>query len=99
MPGTKLYKLHEETGIASDDWGMYDQTTYNKFYGTKLNYEKLRKAVAETYKSYYLSPRYIFSQIKKLSVRKIRVYFNLLKRVVYVMNYIKRGRTRNGEDK
>ncbi|MBI2630426.1 radical SAM protein [Candidatus Pacearchaeota archaeon] len=92
MPGTKLYKLHEETGIVSDEWGMYDQTTYNKFYGTKLSYEELRKAVAETYKRYYLSPKYILSQIKKLSFRKIKVYFTLLRKVVYVMNYINRGR-------
>jgi radical SAM superfamily enzyme YgiQ (UPF0313 family) len=95
MPGTKLYKLHEKLGINSTEWSMYDQTTYNKFYGTNLNYNQLRKVVADTYKSYYLHPKYIFSQIKKFNFRKISVYLKLFKRFFFIIKYIKRGRPKN----
>ena len=39
MPGTELYKFHEETGMDSDECARYDQTNYNKFYGTDLTYK------------------------------------------------------------
>ncbi len=94
MPGTKLYELHEESGIASEEWSMYDQTTYNKFYGTKLGYKELRKAIAETYKGYYLSPKYIFSMIAKLNIRKLIVMLTLSKNFLIAVKYMKRGRAK-----
>lgn len=95
MPGTELYRLHKEAGIASNEWSRYDQTTYNKFYDTNLNYEDLRKAVSETYKGYYFSREYFFSQIKKFSLRKIKVSLEILKRFSSALRYMKMGRKRN----
>jgi anaerobic magnesium-protoporphyrin IX monomethyl ester cyclase len=92
MPGTKLYQLHEESGMASEEWSMYDQTTYNKFYGTNLTYEELRKIVITTYKTYYLSPKYIISQLSKLNFRKLNTIAVLSKNVLTAVRYIKKGR-------
>jgi anaerobic magnesium-protoporphyrin IX monomethyl ester cyclase len=92
MPGTELYRLHQESGMACDEWSMYDQTTYTKFYGTKLTYEELRKAVFESYKGYYLSAPYVFSTLSKLSTRKVRVAMRLAKNVPVALNYMRRGR-------
>jgi len=92
MPGTKLYKLHVESGIASDEWSMYNQTTYNKFYGTKLTFEELKKAVSNSYKKYYFSPGYIFSQIKKFSVRKLVVLAKIIEYSFTILSYITKGK-------
>jgi len=92
MPGTKLYQLHEGSGIASEEWSMYDQTTYNRFYGTNLTYEELRKTVAETYKKYYLSFKYLASQLGKLNPRKFITAITLSKNILTAVSYISRGR-------
>jgi len=99
MPGTKLYKLHEESGIASEEWSMYDQTTYNRFYGTNLGYAELRDTVKKTYKNYYLSFHYIFSQLKKLNMRKINVYISLFKKIPLAIKYVSKGREKNEQGK
>jgi len=98
LPGTELYKMHEKAGIISKDWAMYDQTTYNKFYDTNLTYEELRTAVAKTYKSYYFSFGYAFSQIKKFNLPKFFAYFRLFKLLPYALKYIKKGRLKNEGD-
>jgi len=92
MPGTKLYKLHEESGISTEEWSMYDQTTYNKFYGTSLTYDELRKTVSDTYKWYYLSPEYAFKQIKGLNTRKMKVLLKLLRYTPTIFKYVRKGR-------
>ncbi len=94
LPGTELYKMHEKAGIISKDWSMYDQTTYNKFYDTNLTYGDLRKAVAETYRTYYFSFRYMFSQIRKFNMRKFSAYFRLFKLLPYALSYMKKGRSK-----
>ena len=91
LPETELYKLHEKAGMASDDWGSYNLTTYNKFYGTDLTYDELRKVVSDSYKEYYLSFRYAYSQLKKFNLRKIRTFFVIMKNKNFVMKYIKSG--------
>jgi len=92
MPGTKLYQLHEQSGIASDDWVSYNQTTYTHFYDTKFSYNQLRKIVAKSYRSYYLSFNYIFSQIRKLSFRKISTFFILFKNILIIFIYVNTGK-------
>ncbi len=86
--------MHEKAGIISKDWSMYDQTTYNKFYDTNLTYGDLRKAVAETYRTYYFSFRYMFSQIRKFNMRKFSAYFRLFKLLPYALSYMKKGRSK-----
>lgn len=92
MPGTKLYQLHVESGIALEDWSLYNQTTYNRFYKTKFSYNQLRSIVAESYRSYYFSFRYIFSQIRKLNLRKISVLLTLSKNFSVILGYMKKGK-------
>lgn len=94
FPGTELYRLHEEAGIASEEWERYDQETYNKFYKTDLNYEDFRKIVSESYKSYYFSTRYLFSQITKFNLKKIKAYINFIKRLSPALSYIKKGKVK-----
>ncbi|GBE19704.1 oxygen-independent coproporphyrinogen-III oxidase 1 [archaeon BMS3Abin17] len=92
LPGTKLYQLHKESGLGSENWEMYDQTTYNVFYDTDLNYKDLRKIVSDAYKGYYFSVGYMLSQIRKLSVRKINTGLKIMKYIVPALKYSKSGR-------
>jgi len=95
FPGTKLYTLHQEHGLASEEWARYDQTTYDRFYETELSYTDFRKIVSDSYKEYYLSWAYIFSQIKNLNLRKIKIYLSLIKKLPLILGYIKKGKVKN----
>lgn len=90
FPGTKLYELHKTHGLSFDNHENYNQTSYNKFYGTDLRYDEIKKEIKKAYRSYYLSLSYILSQLRKISLKKISVYWELLKHTSAIMVYLKR---------
>ena len=89
MPGTELYDLHQKIGLGCTEWNMYNQTGYNKFYDTDLDYNILKKEVSRAYRGYYLSADYIFSQLRKINSRKIRVWLRILRYLPSVLKTLK----------
>lgn len=70
-PGTELYKLALEKGVAkSDYWKKFaespDKNFEPMFWEENLNRLELNAMLQSAYKSFYLRPGYIFKQILKL---------------------------------
>jgi radical SAM superfamily enzyme YgiQ (UPF0313 family) len=79
-PSTALYKIAQQEGwLTTHDWKLYEQNNCVLDTGVirPQDVEYLRRLAM---RKFYLSPRRIFNVLKKLnSLKKIRVFFNMLK--------------------